>query len=126
MPWRWEPDPAIALTVAGFRPCFGFNPDLEIPDSDPAVPVLIDDLARGDLNPFFQLGNIGDEMILRDPSGLIVDAIAYGRGAVPGTIACPLAPAPGYSLERLPYWRDSNDCPADFRPWPLPNPGALP
>ena len=60
---------------------------------------------------------------LWDPPGR---AVAYGSGHFPGVVACPLAPAAGYVLERDPYWRDRDDCPADFRAWPFPSPGWLP
>jgi hypothetical protein len=32
----------------------------------------------------------------------------------------------GHSLERMPPWRDTDNCAADFRDWPYPSPGRLP
>ncbi len=116
----------IASTAAGFKDRFGFNPDFEIVESDPLVPNLIDDPAWGDPAAILRLGNSGDEVYLLDPTGLIVDAIAYGTGKVSGLPSCPVVLSSGRTLERYPYWRDTDDCPADFRDWPFPNPGALP
>ena len=75
---------------------------------------------------FFRLGNLGDEVILRDRKDLILDAVVYGSGELPGTIGCPLLSGTNNSLERYPYWRDTDSCPDDFRDWPFPNPGQLP
>jgi len=116
----------IAVAAAPFAEAFGVTPDFEILESDLQVPNLIDDPTWGDPAAHFQLGNDGDEVILRDPTGRIVDAVPYGSGDVDGVFACPLAPAAGYVLERHPFWRDSEDCPADFRAWPFPSPGWLP
>jgi len=63
---------------------------------------------------------------LRNPAGVVVDVVAYGSGSHPQVISCPLLSASGHSLERYPYWRDSDNCLADFRDWPLPGPGLLP
>jgi hypothetical protein len=115
----------IAFAAANFQAAYGRLPDFEIYDSDPRVPDLLDDVVWGDPAAILQLGNGGDEVLLRDPNGRVVDAVAYGSGSHPQVESCPLLPAAGYSLERNPYWRDTDDCPADFRDWPLPNPGEL-
>jgi hypothetical protein len=115
----------IATTATAFFDQYGYNPDFEITNTDPAVPNLIDDPAWGDPAAILQLGNLGDEVIFRSPSGQIVDAITYGSGALPNHISCPLIQS-NYSLERFPYGYDTNNCPNDFRPWPFPNPGTLP
>lgn len=116
----------VATTAAGFRAQFGYEPDFEILDSDPAVPDLPDDPAWGDPAAFLQLGNSGDEIVLRNPAGVVVDVVTYGEGQYPGVATCELLPAAGYSLERWPYWLDTGDCSKDFRAWPLPTPGFLP
>lgn len=116
----------VALNATGFEARFGFLPDLEILNSHEAVPDMIDDAAWGEPEAILQMGNAGDEILLRDPLGVIVDAIAYGSGHVTGTISCALLPGAGYVLERVPYWRDTDDCTTDFRAWPLPSPGMLP
>jgi phosphatidylserine/phosphatidylglycerophosphate/cardiolipin synthase-like enzyme len=116
----------IALTASGLWEAFGILPDFEVLDTMAIVPDLIDDPNWGDPQATLQLGNSGDEVILRTPDDVVVDAVAYGDGAFPGTIACALLAAPGHTLERFPYWLDTNDCPADFRDWLFPSPGALP
>ncbi|MCA9958307.1 MAG: lamin tail domain-containing protein, partial [Anaerolineales bacterium] len=116
----------IATSATAFFAERGFYPDFEIVNTDTAVPDMIDDLNWGDPATFLQLGNQGDEVILRDANDHIVDAIAYGLSTDPNSTLCPLVPAPNYSLERFPYWRDTNSCQADFRAWPFPNPGTLP
>ncbi|MBK7920478.1 MAG: hypothetical protein IPJ94_30360 [Chloroflexi bacterium] len=91
-----------------------------------AVPDLLDDLAWGDPATFLQLGNQGDEVILRNAQDQIVDVVTYGVGSYPGVVACPLVSLLNASLERWPYWRDTDDCLMDFREWPFPSPGAIP
>ena len=116
----------VATTATAFKTEYGFDPDFEIVDTNAAVPDLIDDLSWGDPNALLQLANGGDEVILRNAADEAVDVVTYGSGNFPGTTACALVTTSGYSLERFPYWRDTNDCPADFRDWPFPNPGSLP
>lgn len=115
----------VALAATSFEAQYGFWPDFEILDTDPAVPNLIDDPAWGDPAALLQLGNSGDEVILRDAADQPVDVVTYGDGSYPGVVGCALVTA-GHSLERYPYWRDRDDCPADFRDWPFPNPGVVP
>lgn len=116
----------IALSGTGFFEEFGRWPDLEIVDTSESVPNLVDDLSWGDPAALLQLGNEGDEVLLRNPEGKVIDAMAYGNGVLPGTISCDAVTVAGSSLERYPFWRDRGDCPLDFREWPLPNPGELP
>ncbi|MEI2609694.1 MAG: phospholipase D-like domain-containing protein [Candidatus Promineifilaceae bacterium] len=116
----------IATTATGFYTQFGFNPHFEVTNTDPTVPDLIDDPAWGDAAAIIQLSNTGDELILRSANDQTVDALAYGTGTFPGLISCPLVSTTNHSLERYPYWRDTNNCPTDFRDWAFPNPGALP
>lgn len=116
----------VAVAAAPFAQEFAVAPDFEILESDPHVPNLIDDPTWGDPAAHFQLGNEGDEILLRDAAGHVVDAVSYGNGHFPGVVACPLVPASGHVLERHPFWRDNDDCPADFRAWPFPSPGWLP
>ncbi|MEW5986590.1 MAG: lamin tail domain-containing protein [Chloroflexota bacterium] len=115
----------VALAATTFEAEYGFPPDFEILNTDPAVPDLIDDPAWGDPAALLQLGNEGDEVILRDAADQPVDVVTYGTGSYPGVVSCALVTA-GHSLERYPYWRDRDDCPADFRDWPFPNPGSIP
>jgi hypothetical protein len=116
----------VATSATAFQAEFGLAPDFEIIDTDVMVPDLIDDVNWGDPGALLQFGNLGDEVILRDGNDTAVDVLTYGTGSYPGNMACPLVTTPNTSLERFPYWRDTDDCSADFRPWPFPNPGVLP
>jgi phosphatidylserine/phosphatidylglycerophosphate/cardiolipin synthase-like enzyme len=71
-----EPGETIHITrsAVGFHSTFGFWPDLEYGlDSDPDV---YDLKVIGGL---FKLSNSGDEVILMDPRGNIVDIVIYGN-----------------------------------------------
>lgn len=115
----------VAFSATAFRAEFGFPPDFEIINSAADVPDLIDETGWGDPTALLQLGNSGDEVVLR--RGLdVVDVVVYGDGAFGSLAACPLLAAPDRTLERFPYWRDTGSCPADFRGWPFPSPGQLP
>ncbi len=116
----------VAVSAAAFFTAHGFYPDFEILETVTAVPNLIDDPAWGDPAAFFQLGNSGDEILLRSPSNQIVDVVTYGSGSFPGVVACPLVTLLGSVLERAPYYADTDDCLVDFREWPFPSPGKLP
>ncbi len=115
----------IAISASAFYAEFNQFPDFEILETETAVPNLIDDPTWGDPATFFQLGNTGDEVILRDSQDRVVDAVTYGAGAYPDVTACPLVTILGAVLERVPYWQDTDDCAQDFREWPFPNPGQL-
>lgn len=115
----------VSISAQAFREEFGVLPNFEIVDSDPSVPNMIDDPGWGDPEALFQLGNSGDEVILKRWDGL-VDAVTYGDGYHSAVIGCGLLVPPARSLERFPYWNDSRFCPTDFRAWPFPSPGRLP
>ncbi len=116
----------VATAATAFQSQYGRNPDLEIINSDAVVPDMLDDPAWGDPQALLQLGNMGDEVILLGPEGEVVDVVTYGAGSYLGVTSCALVPSFNQSLERFPYWRDTNDCALDFRPWPFPSPGVLP
>lgn len=116
----------VATTATAFRGQYPYNPDFEILSTDPAVPDMIDDPNWGDPSTWLQLSNGGDEVILRDLFGAPVDVITYGAGAFPGIVGCNLVTYSNRSLERYPYWQDSDNCLQDFREWNFPNPGDLP
>lgn len=115
----------VTLSAVAFRAAFSVEPDLEIVNSDPLVPDMIDDPAWGDPKAIFQLGNSGDEVVLWRGSE-IIEVVTYGDGGYPGNVRCELLAPPARTLERFPYWDDTNDCPHDFRAWPYPSPGRLP
>jgi phosphatidylserine/phosphatidylglycerophosphate/cardiolipin synthase-like enzyme len=115
----------IATTATGFFAEFGKNPDFEILNTDPAVSSLIDDPNWGSTNTYLQLGNAGDEIILRDANDQVVDVVTYGSGSYPGVTTCPLITLLNASLERSPFWRDTDDCTVDFFENAFPTPGTL-
>lgn len=113
----------IARSAVAFQAEFGKWPDFEIEETDATIPNLIDDPTWGDPATILQLGNNGDEIILRDPNGQPVDVVTYGNGNYPGVTPCPLVTTFNHSLERFPWWRDTNNC--DFREQSSPTPGIL-
>ncbi len=115
----------IATTATGFFAEFGKNPDFEILNTDAAVPSLIDDPNWGSTNTYLQLGNAGDEIILRDANNQVIDVVTYGSGSYPGVTTCPLITLLNASLERSPFWRDTDDCTVDFFENAFPTPGTL-
>ncbi len=68
------------------------------------------------------LGNGGDVLRLRDPTGRVVDAVSYGDNLDAFDPAVPLGP-PGSSIERLPSGQDT-DSAEDWWIQDLPSPGA--
>jgi uncharacterized protein len=110
----------VAQTAVAFQRRFGFTPDYEIQDSDPAVPDMRPDRlwSGGEI----ALANDGDELLLLYQNALI-DAINYGdsatyfQPAINGVLA-------GQSIERVPADCDT-DSAADWLPRPNPTPGEL-
>ncbi len=115
----------IATTATGFLADYGIKPNFEILNTDATVPDLIDDTTWGDTSTHLRLGNTGDEVILRNMADAVVDVVTYGSGNFPGVTACPLVIIANASLERRPYWRDTDNCPVDFAENPFPTPGTL-
>ncbi|MCW5862146.1 MAG: lamin tail domain-containing protein [Anaerolineae bacterium] len=114
----------VALSASAFRAEYDVAPQFEIVDSDPTVPDMLDDPAWGDPAALFQLGNAGDEVVVIRWDGL-VDVVTYGDGYHSGVVGCGLLVAPARTLERRPYWRDTDSCPTDFRDWPFASPGSV-
>jgi len=110
----------VAQTAVAFRHRFGFNPDYEIHDTDPAVPDMRPYLvwASGDL----ALANDGDEVLLLERTA-VRDGLNYGDStfffhpAINGVLT-------GHSIERVPA-----DCAtgsaAAWLPRETPTPGQL-
>lgn len=111
----------IAQDGPTFTQRYGFAPDFELKDGDPAVINLIPavDLAQGEIG----LANGGDEVLLLDPDGEIVDGLSYGDSA---RILRPPAPAVGrnVSLQRFPANCDS-DSADDWQPGERADPGVI-
>jgi uncharacterized repeat protein (TIGR01451 family) len=62
----------LAHSASDFYDSFGFRPDYETADTDPTVP---------DLDGYWPgYANGGDEVVLLDESGAIIDALIYGTG----------------------------------------------
>jgi phosphatidylserine/phosphatidylglycerophosphate/cardiolipin synthase-like enzyme len=116
----------VATSATGFYAQNGRYPDFEILETVTAVPNLIDDTSWGDTATYLQLGNSGDEVLLRDENDLVIDAVVYGSGAYDNLVPCPLVSTYNASLQRYPHWRDTDNCPDDFREWPFPSPGVVP
>ena len=116
----------VATSADDFFANYRIWPDFEILETSPDVPNLIDDPSWGDTAALLQLGNSGDEVILRDASDTVVDVLTYGAGSYPDHEPCPLLAGTNQSLERYPFWIDTDSCPADFREWPFPSPGRKP
>ncbi len=114
----------VTISAVAFRAEFGSEPDLEIVNSDPDVPDMIDDPAWGDPKAIFQLGNSGDEVLLWRIG--LIDVVTYGDGYHSAVAGCPLLAPPARSLQRYPHWNDTDNCPNDFRAWPFPSPGRVP
>lgn len=114
----------VTLSAVAFRAEFGVEPDLEIVNSDPDVPDMIDDPTWGDPKAIFQLGNSGDEVLLWRVG--LLDVVTYGDGYHSAVVGCPLLAPPARSLQRYPHWNDTDNCPNDFRGWPFPSPGRVP
>lgn len=115
----------VTISAEAFRAEFRTEPDLEILNTDPTIPDMIDDPGWGQPNGRFQLANKGDEVLLWR-NGELIDVIAYGDGGHPAVIRCLLLEFPNRSLQRYPYWDDTDNCPVDFRPWMYPSPGGVP
>jgi hypothetical protein len=115
----------VAATASGFRQDFpGDSPDLEMLDTDPAVPDMLRyaNWGAGD----WGLNNAGDEVLLLNSNDAAVDVLVYGAGSYPGVTPHPGGIAYNHSLQRYPPWIDTDDCSADFRDWAYPNPGEAP
>jgi hypothetical protein len=110
-----------ATAVEEFRPDFEFLTDT--PQDDPLVPNMV---PAGSWDGFgFALGNLGDEVLLLNPTGTPVDVLVYGKGHFPGTIAHPGLSTSGHSLERRPASHDTDDCSVDFFDQFPPTPGKV-
>ncbi len=116
----------VATKADMFFDEYGVYPDFDILGAVTAVPSLIDNPLWGDPGVFLQLGNSGDEVILRDDTGQVIDIIVYGDELYGNLQPCELVTNWGASLERNPYWRDTAVCPTDFIEQEFPTPNQLP
>jgi hypothetical protein len=114
----------VAVRGALFFADYGFYPDYELFDTVPVVPDLLRHPGWG--TGHLALANDGDELLLLDSAGRVVDVVVWGSGSYPGLPPHPGVESDGHSLERYPPWLDRDDCGLDFRDWPHPNPGEVP
>lgn len=106
----------IAACATYFSAEYGFNPDYEWANCDPAVPDLT---PVGSWEGFgLALGNDQDEVLLLRADGAIVDSVAWGGSTRAGVIPYPLAAEDtfpfGATLKRYPPDMDRDDCSRDF------------
>ncbi len=70
------------------------------------------------------LSNTGDEVILKDPKGIIKDACVWGTGSLSGHTPWTGSMSDSLSLHRDPANSDTNDCSKDFVA-DTPDPGTV-
>lgn len=68
----------VAKSAVSFASEFGYPPDWELQESDPAVPNLAS-------SGTFTLANAGDELTLQDATGTAVDTVVFEDGVVPAS-----------------------------------------
>jgi hypothetical protein len=110
----------IARKATAFAAMYGFSPTFEIDETDPLVPNLFKCASACRTN--IEFTDSGDEVLLYDPAGDVVDALAWGNS--PWSEFDPkISPAAkGHTLERYPAYQDS-DSAQDWRDQPAPKPG---
>jgi phosphatidylserine/phosphatidylglycerophosphate/cardiolipin synthase-like enzyme len=105
----------------------GFLPDFELPTDPYRDVATVPNMVRVDpgTGDGLKLADTGDEVVLRDAGGALVDAVVYGAGVLAGVVAHPGGVNAGHSLERRPPEWDSDDCAQDFFDRYPPTPGLL-
>ncbi len=103
-----------------FAEIYAFVPDFELAGSHSDSPDLIKYTAWSGGN--ISLSNAGDELLLLDPGGNIVDAVSWGASTWAFNPGVPDVPA-GKSIERYPPGADTDQW-LDWREQPSPSPGS--
>jgi hypothetical protein len=111
----------IANQALSFQERYGFSPDLEFRESDPAVPNLSKYTAWSGGN--LLLSNTGDEILILNESDKVVDAVSWGSSEFAFSPGVALV-AEGQSIERVPADQDS-DTAMDWRRQADPAPGVV-
>ncbi len=116
----------IAACATDFAAAYGRNPDYEWLACNPTVPDLT---PAGAWDGFeLSLGNPGDEILLHDATGALIDSAAWGgserAGVVPFVDFEDFFPTDS-SLERTPAHTDRDDCSRDFWIAYTPDPGEV-
>jgi len=114
----------VAASASAFQQNYGRPADYEFYATDSGVPNLIPVASWG--TGGWELRNDGDEVLLMDGQNRLLDLVVYGDDSYPGHISHPGVSLTAHSLERYPYYLDTDDCSVDWRDWPFPNPGQLP
>ncbi|MGB2956106.1 MAG: lamin tail domain-containing protein [Anaerolineales bacterium] len=112
----------IAHKASTFRSTYGFFPDFELVDSDFLIPDLLPYPEWG--GDSIQFSNGGDEVLLLDPWGRVVDLLSYGSSEYPAFKPAVTAPREGHTLERYPPEQD-RDRAGDWRERIGGSPGKL-
>jgi len=99
-----------------------FFPDFELVDSDFSIPDLLPCSEWG--GDSIQFSNGGDEVLLLDPWGRVVDLLSYGNSEYPAFQPAVTAPKEGHTLERYPPEQD-RDKAGDWRERIGGSPGKL-
>ena len=113
----WDDLPAVRVPAGGFVVVAASDTVSRSLAAAGARVVVVADGAIGN-----GLGNRGDVVRLRGPTGQEADAVSYGSNLDAFDPAVPIGP-PGWSIERLPPDRDT-DSAADWWPQPAPSPGG--
>jgi hypothetical protein len=111
----------VANKATAFFSVYGFNPDYEMLESDPGVPIMDNYTAWTDGS--VALHNDGDDVLLLDAGDDVVDGLSWGSST---HFFSPSAPdvSQGRSLERWPADADT-DTAADWRSQSTPAPGRV-
>lgn len=111
----------VARNARGFSAAYGFDPDYEMAESNPAVPNMehYSLWASGSV----ALHNDSDEVLLLDPSDSVVDAVSWGSSTFAFDPAAPDV-AEGHSLERY-YAGADADAASDWVDRATPAPGNV-
>jgi hypothetical protein len=111
----------IANQAEVFATIYGINPDFAINTNDALVPKMLRDL--GWSSGVVNLSNSGDEVLLLDENGSMLDALSWGSSSFAFSPSASKVDV-GHSLERYPPDRDTNSA-LDWRDQPLPAPGVI-
>ncbi len=111
----------VANRALIFRATYGFAPDYEIIESDPAVTNMLRYSSWG--TGSFNLSNSGDEVLIMDWVDRLVDALSWGSSTFAFDPPIPLV-SEGHSLERVPAHLDTNSA-EDWFDRSIPDPGAV-
>lgn len=111
----------VANRADDFLAAYGFLPDYEMTDSDPAVPDLSKYSAWANGNVY--MSNSGDEVLLLAPDDSLMDAVSWGESTWAFDPAATDV-LQGHSLERRPVYQDT-DSAGDWVDQAEPQPGLV-